>query len=126
MLSRRKSSGDPPETPLTAAVKALGWSPDNFRRDNIAEPHGKSKIWFYFLTVEALEELWTMDASCPLQDLADNKPVSTEPDPVFQAKESEGIELFKKLTQEQKKLEMSILKKNVTAICNMGRKDYRK
>ena len=67
-----------------------------------------------------------MDASCPLQDLADNKSVSTEPDPVFQAKESEGIELFKKLTQEQKKLEMSILKKNVTAICNMGRKDYRK
>ena len=45
-----------------------------------------------------------MDASCPLQDLADNRPVSTEPDPVFQAKESEGIELFKKLTQEEKKL----------------------
>ena len=67
-----------------------------------------------------------MDASCPLQDLADNKPVSTEPDPVFQAKESEGIELFKKLTQEEKKKEMSNLKKNVTAICNMGRKDYRK
>ena len=67
-----------------------------------------------------------MDASCPLQDLVDNKPVSTEPDPVFQAKESEAIELFKKLAQEQKKLEMSILKKIVTAICNMGRKDYRK
>ena len=67
-----------------------------------------------------------MDASCPLQDLADNKSVSTEPDPVFQDKESEGIELFKKLTQEEKKLEMSILKENVTAICNMGRKDYRK
>ena len=71
-----------------------------------------------------------MGATCPLQDLDAHKPVSIQPDPVFQAKESEAIELFTNfqslLSPEEKRREISSLKKNVTAICNDQRKDYRK
>ena len=44
MMPRRKSFGNPPETPpetpCTAAVKLRGCFLDNFRWDIIAGPHG--------------------------------------------------------------------------------------